>query len=168
MCLLASRPAADRPPHRFFPLAFHQPICSCAAEGDSCRVNVSRVWHVRPSPRSTAFCICLPPVGHGMSIVLGRPPPGGPRLQQRWCSMSLTASGGRRRCCTVTMVVVTAALPRGTLLLPANGSGLDPAHVHVSYWCSVPGTQELAIRRAVFVCPHALPNVGADLAWAFP
>lgn len=79
------------------PLAFHQPICSCAAEGDSCRVNVSRVWHVRPSPRSTAFCICLPPVRHGMSIDLGRPPPGGPRLQQRWCSMSVTASGEGRR-----------------------------------------------------------------------
>lgn len=68
----------------------------------------------------------------------------------------------------MTMVVVTASAPRGTFLLPANRSGLDPAHVHVSYWCSVPGTQELAIRRAVFVCPPAVPNVGADLAWAVP
>lgn len=111
---------------------------------------------------------CLPPVWHGTSIDLGRPPPGGPRLQ---CSISVTASGrggGAKRCCTVTMVVVTAALPRSTLLLPTNGSGLDPAHVHVSYWCSLPGTQELAIRRAVFVCPHALPNVDSDLARAFP
>jgi hypothetical protein len=60
----------------------------------------------------------------------------------------------------VTMVVVTASPLAVLSSSPPPRSGLDPAHVHVSYWCTVPGTQELAIRRAVFVCPPALPQRG--------